>query len=192
LTVDSISDLHLEALYVLFVKEHTPDEASDILAGVKAPVEEAPAQEPESQHLEKEGTVARVRRLSLLAASRATEAAKDAATGFRCSGSIFVKDAELSPAAARRVFLMKVLLHWCRNSGRVAVAPLHWQTLESLHAYTRSPDEGNKLASGSADVIKLHSKDVAHKVKYALSECGFLFSAYRVDCWYWCAHRCFV
>ena len=186
LTVDSISDLHLQALYVLFVKEHAADEASDILAGVKAPVEEPlEAEEPESQDLEKEGAVARVRRLSLLAASRATEAAKDAATGFRCSGSIFVKDAELSPVAARRVFLLQTLLHWCRNSGRIAVAPLHWQTLESLHAYTLSPDEGAS-PDPAANVVKLHSKDVAHKVKYALSECGFLFSAYRVDCWYWC------
>jgi hypothetical protein len=186
LSVDSISDLHLEALYALFVKEQAADEASDILAGAKVPVEEQAVEEPESQDEPKnEGTVARVRRLSLLAASRATEATKVAATGFWCSGSIFVKEAELTPAAARRVFLLQTLLHWCRNSGRIAVAPLHWQTLESLHAYTQSPDDGVE-ADKAADVIKLRSKDVAHKVEHALGECGFLFSAYRVDCWYWC------
>jgi hypothetical protein len=93
LTVDGINNLHLEALHALFVKELSADEASDILAGVKAPVEELPAEEPESQDLAKEGSVARVRRLSLLAAERVKAAAKDAATGFRLSGSILVKDA---------------------------------------------------------------------------------------------------
>ena len=155
------------------------------MAGAKAPVEEEPAEEPESQELEKEGAIARVRRLSLFVASQTKEAAKDAATGFRCSGSIFVKT-ELTPAAARRVFLLQTLLHWCRNSGRIAVAPLHWQTLEALHGYTQSPDGVKESADESAKLVKLQSKDVAHKVKYALSECGFLFSAYRVDCWYWC------
>jgi hypothetical protein len=83
------------------------------------------------------------------------------------------------------VFLLQTLLHWCRNSGRIAVAPLHWQTLESLHAYTQSADDGTS-ADPAADVVKLRSNGVASKVKYALGECGFLFSAYRVDCWYWC------
>jgi hypothetical protein len=191
LTVDSITDVHLEALYALLVKELPADEASDILAGTKAPVEEQRAEELESQELAKEGTVARARRLSLLATARAKETAKDAATSIRCSGSIFVKGAALSPAAARRVFLLRTLLHWCRTAGRVEIAPLHWQTLESLHAYTQSPQglaaaDDAVPANQAAELIKLSSNDVAYKVKYALGECGFLFSAYRVDCWYWC------
>ena len=201
LTVDSITDSHLEALYALLVKELAADEASDILAGTKAPVEELPAEELESQETAKEGTVARARRLSLLATARAKESAKEVATSVRCSGSIFVTTgAAMSPAAARRVFLLRTLLHWCRTAGRVDIAPLHWQTLESLHEYTHQSPQGSAAADDAvpaanlaAELIKLSSNDVAYKVEYALGECGFLFSAYRVDCWYWCvrpSRRC--
>ena len=191
LTLDSISDLHLEALYVLLAKEQAADEANDILAGTKAPVEEPTTEELESPEAVNEGSVARIRRNSLLAAVRAKDAAKDAAIGFfRCGGlkRVLKEDAEMTPAAARRVFLLQTLLHWCRTSGRIAISPLHWQTLESLHGYVQSPVDGTST-SPDAGVSKLRSTDVAYKVKHALAECGFLFSAYRVDCWYWYVAR---
>ena len=195
LTVDSISTPHLEALFAFFLHDVTAEHASDILTGAKPPFSHvaaaADAEDPQETNKPlaariSSGSVAAVRRLS---DSLGKLAGVKSAVSKRIVliNSVASNIADGDAAVARRTLVLTSLLMHMRAVGDVAVPPLIWELPTEL--------ESHMLARLSADAVCPHVSglrcaDVPQVLSTAMSELSFLFAAYRLDCWYWCAFLC--
>jgi hypothetical protein len=184
LTVDSITTLHLEALYAFYMHDVSAEDAAEILAGTRPPVKQ---EEVEDQEAAAPPLGGRIAAGAAAAASSLARALGDVAGRARSAEakrlalvkSISAKIEGGDAAAARRALLLTLLLTHLRSSGDVAVPALQWQQPDEVEAATmalRAPDAGVH-ASG------LRSADLPQLMETALSELSFLFAAYRLDCW---------
>ena len=192
LTVDSISTLHLEALFAFFMHDVSAEDAAEILAGTRPPFALiAGAPDAEGPDLEQSKTLSA--RMSLGANKMAHRL-----SGFlgRLAGvkslvskrivlinSVAARVADQDEAAARRTLLLTSLLTHLRNTDDIAVPPLVWEQPTEVEAAALalcSPDAASVHVSG------LRCADVPRLMDAAMAEVSFLFGAYRVNCWYWC------
>jgi hypothetical protein len=118
-----------------------------------------------------------------------------------------------SAGAARRAFLLDVLLKHCKHSGELAIPVVDWEEREAAEedAAVMLEDEDDPASGGGsaattprtpsrarpsviasdADAefeIKRYGLRVADLPKLqrrALRQCGFLFADYHVSCYYW-------
>jgi hypothetical protein len=197
LNVDTISELHLEALFAFFVSDASADEAADILSGAAPPAKDAAFIKKGNDDDEQPANpVARARARIADAltsvAARATAAVR-AAAGCAAAPPVAKKVHE----ATRRELVLQSLLHWCRTSGDLSITELQWDDTEE-DADEQSVD-GKSVSAALLDIVNLtvaaedaHAStalrcaDLPRLQKLAMKEVGFLFGAYRVDCW--CAH----
>ena len=197
LTVDSISTLHLEALFAYFLHDVSAEDAAEILAGTRPPVAvstgAADAEDP---------TEASPKKLSARISQGANEIASRMSGALGKLGgvksgvskrillmqSIAAKAKGQDEADARRTLLLTTLLAHFRTTGDFAVRPLLWGALTA--------DEVAALGRCSAEAVSVHASglccaEVPKLLEAAIAEVSFLFAAYRIDCWYWCvlSHR---
>ena len=193
-TYDTISTLHLEALFAFFLHDATTDEAAEILAGTRPPVlviheedadadNDAASGKPDFMAGVRSGAAAasallarglgRVAGLQRAESKRLTLAKKAAA--------ISQKEGE-EAARQRRSFLLASLLCHCRTSGDMALPPLTWDPIEG--------DEADALAAPAVPGAAPHPAGVrcaelVAVVETARREVSFLFAAYRTNAWHW-------
>jgi hypothetical protein len=107
-----------------------------------------------------------------------------------------VAAAAAAAAAERRTLVLRELLDWCSTSGKLALPVLCWDDLPSTAAADEAPttadsEEPAPVAAttpGAAgddddDGATIRCADLPRLQSRALREVGFLFAAYRVDCW---------
>jgi hypothetical protein len=187
-SVDDISDTHLEALYAYFLHEATNVEAAEILSGVRPGFVEPPAPEVPAPT----GPLAPLLRAAGAARARAAAAVARLRT----------PPLHGSAAVARRAHLLASLLAWAPTSGRVSTPPVvQWEEPDGEQVAEESDDKEEPAAADeSAEPVKpqavvsppppdpnrVLTKDLPALQERALKECGFLFAAYHSQCWYWC------
>ena len=193
LTVDSISTLHLEALFAFFMHDISAEDASDIMSGTRPPIaldvfgadaedpEELSGQQPITNRLSR-GLAAATRRLmkSLTFLSGAKPAVSRRILLIKSAAA---KVADEDEAVARRALVLNSILAHLRNNDEVAVPPLVWERpmqAEEAALALCSPDATRVHTSG------LRCSELPQLLDIALGEVSFLFAAYRMDCWYWC------
>jgi len=188
LNVDSISDAHLEGLFAFFVRGASAEVAGDIANG------KAPALQDEAPELLPPPSTA----VGKLMAKLKGAANRVGAVLQRMQSAAYAlvnPDAAVhhleSPEAARREFVLGVLLTWCETSGKLALPPLVWDDVgadvraeEAVVGATETRSDSlahvaeekqDPAARKSAARVVLY-KDVPHLCARALKEVGFLFS----------------
>ncbi len=183
LTIDSISDAHLEALYAFFCHDASTEEAAEILAGARPAVvvasprkgkQEEP--QPHSAALRRLGA-AREGMLSVLQSAHS----KVAGAARKCTGSN--REHAPDPTQDRRRYVLHELLVWCKTSGDLALPHLQWQEVKEEEEQLDAAAAERKRASRAPAAGHTHSEDIGAVQTRAVTEVGFLFTAYRVDCW---------
>jgi len=216
-TVHSISDVHLELLSAVLLKEADKEQAADIVSGVltgaafeEALEAEAKAAEPAEANAPP-GFVARM-------VERA-KALKERGKARVSHALGFAIDETVIKGNARREILLQRLLLWAPSSGEMAIPTIQWVDEAVAEAAAEAPaaDEEDSTSKASlrpdAQLLEqppselapavtntkqdqyhnIRSEDVNAMQKVALEETGFLFAAYHCNCWYWCARRrCFA
>ena len=191
LTVDSISTLHLEALFAFFLHDVSAENAAEILAGTRPPFALPPAAdvedsaEPSAKNMSSRMSLGANKMVHRLSGTLGRLAGIKSAVSKRIVliKNVAAKVAGQDEAVARRALLLTSLLTQLRTTGDVAVPPLVWETPTESGAAA--------LALCSPDAISVHASglrcaDVPRLMDAAMSEVSFLFAAYRMDCWYWC------
>ena len=196
LTVDSISTLHLEALFAFFLRDVSAEDSSEILAGKRPPFAlvagaadvEDPLKPP-SKSLSARVSLGANKMAQRLSGTLEKLAGIKSAVSKRIVliNSVAAKVAGQDEAVARRSLVLTSLLTQLRTTDDVAVPPLVWE----------APTDGEAaaLALCSPDAVSVHASglrcaDVPRLMGAAMSEVSFLFAAYRMDCWYWCVLLC--
>jgi hypothetical protein len=221
LNVDSISELHLEALFAFFVHDASADEAAEILSGAKEPAKAASfIKKAGGDEEQPAGVVGRAR--ARVAGAFAGAAARANTAVRAAAGCAAAPPAEVPHQATRREIVLQSLLHWCRTSGDLSITELQWDDTEqeaekppaadTVSTTTRSaalledgvnvnldvtacavnvnlnvtPCAVNLSVTGEdapSSTTALRCADLPRLQKRAMKEVGFLFGAYRVDCW---------
>ena len=184
LTVDSITTLHLEALFAFFLHDMSAEDAAEIIAGTRPPLEAAPADAEDDPEKSSSGfsAAAVARRLSGALGKVAGRANSGVSKRIVLISSVAAKVTGQDAAAARRELVLTSLLAFLRTSGDASVPPLTWERPheEEVAALQRTcPDAVSVHSSG------LRCADVPPLMETAMAEVAFLFGAYRLDCWYW-------
>jgi hypothetical protein len=194
LTVDSISTLHLEALFAFFLHDVSAEDAAEILAGTRPPFAlvagAADAVDPEEPKTLSDRMLMGANKLAhRMSGTLGRVAGIKSAVSKRIVliKSVASKVVGQDEAVARRALVLISLLTHLRTSDDVAVPPLVWET--------PTEDEAAALALCSLDAVSVHASglrcaDVPQLMGAAMSEVSFLFAAYRMDCWYWCVPCC--
>jgi hypothetical protein len=202
LNVDTISELHLEALFAFFVHDASAADAADILSGAAPPAKDAAfTKKPGDEEEQPAGVVARAQ--ARVAGAFTDVAARANAAVRAAAGCAAAPPKEAPHQATRRELVLQSLLHWCRTSGDLSITELQWEDTEEAE----EAEEDDKSADGKSvraaleDIVNLtvaaedapagsnkalRCADLPRLQKLAMKEVGFLFGAYRVDCWYWC------
>ena len=197
LTVDSISTLHLEALFAFFLHDVTAEDAAEILAGARPPfIITAGAIDEDLEDASPKMLSTRIalganKMVHNLSGSLGKLAGVKSAVSKRIVliKSVAAKLAGQDEAVARRALVLTSLLTHLRSSDDVAVPMMVWER--------QTDDEAAALALCSPDAVSVHASglrcaDVPQLMDSAMAEVSFLFAAYRMDCWYWyvpyCAH----
>ena len=178
LSVENIEQAHLEGLYAFHVGKKSAEEASAIINGSAPPYIQA---EPEAKA--PKGLVKRL----LFSAQAAATAALEAASGrISCAKA----PAEESEQEARRALMLAELLVTCRIGGAMSLPVLQWEDLAEDEPEEKDALDsklGKALEAMTADDLDVVTTNLPRLLPRAMKEVGFLFSAYHVDCWYWCA-----
>jgi hypothetical protein len=213
LDVDNATDAHLEALHAFLLHEATVAEAANILAGVATSPsadakDDATAVESDAahhatlatHHHQHQHALARLLTSARAAAARVTSGRRTSHRGVTPDGDDPDSSAAAAEAAAeRRALVLRELLEWCRTSGKLALPVLCWDDLPSATASsapaTADSEEPAPAATASAGgdegaATTIRCAELPSLQSRALREVGFLFAAYRVDCWYWCVSCC--
>jgi hypothetical protein len=186
LTVDSITTLHLEALFAFFLHDMSAEDAAEIIAGTRPPLQDTAAdakEDPERASSRSFDAAAVARRVSGALRKVAGRVNSGVSRRIVLINSVAAKVTGDDAAAARRQLLLTSLLTFLRSSGDAAVPPLTWERpLEEEVAALKQicPDAVCAHSSG------LRCADVPQLMDTAMAEVAFLFAAYRMDCWYWC------
>jgi hypothetical protein len=137
LNVDTIEDLHLEALYAYFLHDASKDEAAEILAGTRPPivVEHHAVKAGVQGDADSMGRRLRARLTLAMAHLSARAAAARRRVSSSCAaGAKEEKEAahpdDVPPAAARRALVLASLLSWCESCGQLALPPIQWEVQE--------------------------------------------------------------
>ena len=191
LTVDSITQPHLEALFSFFLHDMSAEDAAEIIAGTRPPFAlvasasdaEDPA-EPSAQTLSARIAMGANKMVHHLSGTLGRVAGIKSAVSKRIVliKSVAAKVADQDEAVARRALVMTSLLTHLRTTDDVAVPRLVWErpTEEEAAALAlRSPDAVSVHASG------LRCASLPQLMETALNELSFLMAAYRMDCWFW-------
>ena len=194
LTVDSISTLHLEALFAFFLHDTSAEDASEIITGARPPIMPsvvAAAEEKPDEHEAKPAVTTRILRTATAVGHWLSRSlARVAGIKSGVSKRILLVNKAASKlaggqdeAAARRALLLTSILENLRSSGDAAVPPLIWERPVE--------DEVASLAVCSPDAVSVHASglrcsELPELMETAMTELSFLFAAYRMDCWYWC------
>ena len=190
LTVDSITTLHLEALFAFFLHDMSAEDAAEIIAGTRPPLQDTAAdtkEDPERASSKSFDAAAVARRVSGALRKVAGRVNSGVSRRIVLINSVAAKVTGDDAAAARRQLLLTSLLTFLRSSGDAAVPPLTWERpLEEEVAALKQicPDAVCAHSSG------LRCADVPQLMETAMAEVAFLFAAYRMDCWYWCVALC--
>ena len=184
LTVDSITTLHLEALFAFFMHDMSAEDAAEIIAGTRPPLKDtaAEAAEDPERASSKSFSAAAVARVSGALRKVAGRVNSGVSRRIVLIKNVAAKVTGEDAAAARRELVLTSLLAFLRSSGDVSVPPLTWE---------RPPEEEvATLKQSCPDAKSTHSSglccsDVPQLMETAMSEVAFLFAAYRIDCWYW-------
>ena len=198
---DTITDAHLEALYAFFCHGMSAEEAGEILTGNRAPVD---LEASKKEQAAKEAAAAKhetvfQQRMSALEGKlkHFAERAHQSMTGSMRSvssrlsiGSAAESVAAMSPEATRRQEVLAGLLSWCKTSGDLSIGNLAWEEDDTDEAEGKSKDKTSSAEEDDESDEPLPprgqpilSKDVPRLQREAMKQVGFLFAAYRVDCW---------
>ena len=185
LTVDSITTLHLEALFAFFLHDMSAEDAAEIIAGTRPPLQDTTAvteEDPERASSKSFNAAAVARRVSGVLRKVAGRVNSGVSRRIVLIKSVAAKVTGEDVAAARRELVLTSLLAFLRSSGDASVPPLTWE---------RPPkEEVVALEQSCSDAVCVHSSglrcaDVPQLMDTAMSEVAFLFAAYRIDSWYW-------
>ena len=184
LTVDSITTLHLEALFAFFMHDMSAEDAAEIIAGTRPPLQDtaADAEDPENASSKSFSEAAVARRVSGALRKVAGRVNSGVSKRIVLIKSVAAKVTGQDAAAARRELVLTSLLAFLRSSWDASVPPLTWE---------RPPEEEvAALQQSCPDAVCAHPSglrcaDVPQLMETAMSEVAFLFAAYRMDCWYW-------
>ena len=185
LTVDSITTLHLEALFAFFLHDMSAEDAAEIIAGTRPPLQDTAADakdDPENASGKKFSAAAVARRVSGALRKVAGRVNSGVSKRIVLIKTVAAKVTGQDAAAARRELVLNTLLAFLRSSGDASVPPLTWERPpeEEVAALQQScPDAVCPHLSG------LRCAEVPELMETAMSEVAFLFAAYRMDCWYW-------
>ncbi len=197
LSIHGIGDAHLEALYAFFCQDASAEEATEIMTGARPPVM-AQAQQAQAEQGKVVRLLARVTTAVAQAARGRTSSSGDAADAGKTEAAA-PAGAALPPEAARRALVLHELLLWARTSGDLSIPVLVWEDMEEEEAGAHAPacaaieEDAPAKAAESAAVPAAHAlhadgvttAELPELQRRAMREVGFLFSVYRVDCWYW-------
>ena len=191
LTVDSITTLHLEALFAFYMHDVSAEDAAEILTGARPPVEHGTAatdeEDPDAPTAPistriAAGVSSALRRVSRGLSHVAGRATSTVSKRIVLINTIATKVGGDDEGVARRQLVLMSLLTHLKSSGDVAVPALQWERPQD--------DEVEALRACSLDAVLPHSSglrcaDLPEVMDRAMSELSFLFAAYRVDCWFW-------
>lgn len=191
LTVDSITTLHLEALFAFYMHDVSAEDAAEILTGARPPVEHGTAatdeEDPDAPTAPistriAAGVFSALRRVSRGLSHVAGRATSTVSKRIVLINTIATKVGGDDEGVARRQLVLMSLLTHLKSSGDVAVPALQWERPQD--------DEVEALRACSLDAVLPHSSglrcaDLPEVMDRAMSELSFLFAAYRVDCWFW-------
>ena len=201
LTIDSITLPHLESIYAFLCHDASSDEAAEILAGARPGVD-IKAASPRKKDAAEEDAMLKSKLLGGIALARMnTLRALEAAHGKLAHAARMCTGGKLEhapdPEHSRRREVLQALLLWCKTSGDLSLPPQQWQEVEEEEEHNAEteadPDgdgvtaEDKKRASRAPPAGRVHSEDIPAVQTRAMKEVGFLFAAYRSDCWFWCA-----
>ena len=190
---DTIEDLHLEALYAFFCHSVTVDEAGEILNGKRAPIEDDEGKDKHAHEESQEKTVLQAkleavkdRAMSAVARARAAQNRLRHALKQKCMPQSLSQPS--TPVAAvvktRREHTLEALLAWCKTSGELSIPKLVWEELpEGTHEEMLAEEATNAAPQAPGPI---RCSDITRLQRRAMSQVGFLFAAYRMECWYWC------
>ena len=192
---DTIEDLHLEALYAFFCHSVTADEAGEILNGKRVPIEDD--EESKDKHAHEESQAKTVlqakleavkdRAMSAVGRARAAQNRLRHAMKQKCLPQSVSQSG--SPVAAavvktRREHTLEALLVWCKTSGELSIPKLVWEELpDGTHEEMLAEEAANAAPQAPGPI---RCSDIIRLQRRAMSQVGFLFAAYRMECWYWC------
>ena len=190
LTVDSITDLHLEALYAFFLHDVTAEEAGNILSGAAPPFRAKEVEEAKSEAASKSRAAAAAavlhKHLRVVAGIRKAESKRLTLVKRKASSS--GKTQLEDEAVARRAFLLVVLMSWARSAGDVSIPHVHWERPDAdevarLQAQAADAAAADKMPDSAPPARGLRCAELPALMDTALIEVGFLFAAYRAECW---------
>jgi hypothetical protein len=190
LTVESISDVHLEVMSAVLLNDASVETAADILSGklsgiafeeslVAAAEKEAPDAPQAAPPGLKERLLARgAEAVAALRARLRGEATEELGDGAAAG--------EQTPQARRDVLLARVLL-WCRTSGEVALPVMNWEDKveeEQVDQLAAGGVDGDaaKLTAGAGDDAGPTTQSVDDVNSTALEQhFGFMHSCTKRD-----------
>jgi hypothetical protein len=206
LDVDNATDAHLEALHAFLLHDATPADAANILAGVVTTsgtppphvdaLDDAAHAALAPHHLHHHvHALARVLNTARAAVARvACRRPSHVSTAHGDGDSGGAATAAAAAAAERREIVKSELLLWCRTSGKLALPVMCWdddlpsaaapgapaaadsEELAPIAEKAPANDDDGGATTRCADLPRLQTR--------ALREVGFLFAAYRTECWY--------
>ena len=196
---DTIEDRHLESLYAFFCCDRSAEEAAEILNGSRAPIDpEAEARKHEEEEASQHPDPKTMTKLEVKLEA-VKERARTAAQSARAAQHRLRKSLEqrclprrisepgtpVTPVVVktRRERTLEELLAWCKTSGELSIPTLVWSELPDGTTEEMEAEADANALPQSKDPIRC--ADIARLQRRAMSQVGFLFAAYRMDCWYW-------
>ena len=170
LCVDTIDDAHLAMLHAVLLLKADKEKAGNILHGTDVSMPVATEKHSSKEHAKPQ------RRHTRWAALRERVTQIKTFVADRINPAAALE--RLGGAATSREKRLAALLSWCRNAGVLAIQAGSWSDDLNL------PEEDEKCEY-PAHHTGLHSCQVPGLLRKASQECGFLFTVYTTQCWYW-------